>query len=192
MNDITLAEVKEYYKVPPVSLGDGRWKCPLPSCEYVTTSPQAIGPHKAGHARRVGMLAPSVNGIHKHNGTRKLAEPHVSCPFPGCGQTVSRGHLKGHYRTIHGRSGTQAAKACDPVLAATRTGNGGRPGPSSSKELEPVKPPPQVNGHAIDIPDAVMAVLMGTTGKQVVKMTDLPEIIRLALHTQSVVDLVKG
>lgn len=204
--EVTIVEVQEYYRTPPIDLGGGKWGCPMPSCGHVGDTPQSIGPHKAAHARRLGLLAPTGQGNrtnrkfakHRQDGSRMLAQHSVPCPFPGCGKLVSRGHLKPHYRTIHRRSGTDAAKACDPVLAATRVGSGGRPGPASSQEVAPLGPPaqetkeaPHLNGYAIDIPDAVTAVLMGTTGKEVVALVHLPEIIRLALHTQAVVDLVK-
>lgn len=115
-------EVEAYYHVPPVHLDNGRFQCPMPSCDYEGDKPQTIGPHKAGHARFYGLVKPTgqKKASEKKKPGRKPGNPvpYVACPL--CGKMRGRSHLKQHIEKVHDKTREEAGMLVGPVLASTR------------------------------------------------------------------------
>lgn len=182
-----LEVVEEYYRVPPVPLPEGKgFGCPMPGCDYTNSTAQAIGPHKAGHMRHHGKLR-STGSRRKHPITASdkysnKTERRVQCPR--CPLTITRGHLIDHLAGRHKLGKLEAKRVGYPVLDATR---GTSHGPSLQVVPAQPTPPPE----PVSVVDAAIAVLMGTTGKDAVKMADLPEVLQWFAHTQQVVTLVR-
>lgn len=159
--------------IEPIMLPGGRRRCPAPECDGRTfKSPQGWGAHSRMHR-------PDRNPARRTKNLGALRRKTVSCPVRGCSNRMLGQSLRPHLRAMHPELAPEEAVDMVNELVDAAT-------PSRALErVEPERTRPSV--RRVDVDDAAVAVLLGTTGNETIQIADVPAVADWLQHTRSLV-----